>query len=453
MKLSRYIKEFEIDEKNKLIMNTMNGAVDIIEKDIYEKISNGIYDESNKDICDALKIRGYLINNPDDDYKLLKEIMSLKEDVSVATFIICTTYTCNLGCTYCFEPKEVKQSGKVLGVKEVNKIFEAINTIKEERGFDEVSILLYGGEPFLSKTEEIVKYIFKKAEEEGYLVEAITNGTQINQFKSIFVKYKKMIDGLQITLDGIEEIHNNTRKYLSGAGTFRDIEKNIDMCIELGIPIALRINTGKRNVAYVKDFLEFIKDKKWIDDERFTCQFAPVADHYCTNKLPDWMPEHLIMKEIIGQLNEVDLGDNREKVRLGIDMEKRTSLLRCVMNGVKSDMTAPLPCSAACRNYFIFGAEGLIYACPETVGMKKYSIGSYTPILDIDKKKEDFWRRDISNIEKCSNCNIAGICGSGCTWSSIATNGEEFKEAQCNYAMETIDTFFELNREKIKKLI
>ena len=60
---------------------------------------------------------------------------------------------------------------------------------------------------------------------------------------------------------------------------------------------------------------------------------------------------------------------------------------------------------------------------------KEQSIGVFKPDFEIYEEKENVWRRNIINIEKCSNCDVAGVCGGGCTWSAIATNGNNFEEA------------------------
>lgn len=450
MVLSRYVKAFDFGPKEKVIINTVTGAVDLVEKDFYDNLINGEFNDNYKDYYTRLEKRGYLVENYIVDHINLKMLVSKKKDIKFATFIICTTYSCNLGCTYCFEPEEVKESGIILTQEDVDSIFEGIRRIIHERGFEKAFVLLYGGEPFLESTKAIVEYILKKAKENDYLIRAITNGTNLYRFKDILQEYTDRIDGFQITLDGVKEKHNKSRKYKSGKGTFEDIVKNIDLCMDLKIPVALRVNTGKNNVNNILELIHFIKEKKWNLADKFTCQFAPVTDHFCTNQLADWMPEHLLLKEIYEQLDREPDIIKDVNIQFGSDIVKRTSLLKSILTGKKNQVNSALPCSAATRNYFIFGADGFIYACPETVGMIDYSIGSYKPYFAIEKEKERIWERDVSNIEKCSECNLAGVCGGGCIWSAINTNGKEFHEAQCNYAFEVIDTFFNMNLNQFK---
>lgn len=448
MVVCKYIKEFEIDGGRLMIMNTLSGAMDIIDKKIFTDIKEGIFQPENDEIYKRLKHRGYLIEDNEENYKALSKALSRQEKIKFATFIICTTYACNLGCSYCFESKDTKSNKYVLKREDIDLIFNAIEELKVTRGISKVCVLLYGGEPFLNITQDIVQYIFEKAFTFEYKMQAITNGTQLHLFKQLFRKYHDIIRQFQITLDGIEEVHNLTRKYLSGEGSFQDVVKNIDMCLELKIPIVVRINIGKKNIVSVRKLIEFIIQKSWNTYSNFFCQIAPVTDHYCTTLIDEWMPEHEHLRKIYGELREYFENPNQLNIRLGTDIEKRTARLKSVLIKNPNIADSILPCSSGLRNYFVFGTDGLIYACPETVGIKQYSIGTYKPKLVIEDEKERIWKRNVLNIEKCRDCSIAGICGGSCIWSSIATNGENFREPQCNYAQQTVDTFFELNKEK-----
>lgn len=75
--------------------------------------------------------------------------------------------------------------------------------------------------------KKIVQYIFERAKQEGYVIQAISNGTSIVEYKDIFAEYKDIIRNIQITLDGNKEFHDKTRKYHSGAGSFDDIVNGI----------------------------------------------------------------------------------------------------------------------------------------------------------------------------------------------------------------------------------
>lgn len=449
MKLTKYMKQFSIDDKKSLIINSITGAVDIIDNNILKELYSGKLDDPEKNqVIIKLKERGYIVADEKEDYERLKLIVSKQRHMSLATFIICITYKCNLSCSYCFEPSEVKTKNYVLNETDIDKIFVAIKQIMEERGFRYASILLYGGEPFLPSSKSLVAYIMDKAKNNNYVVQAISNGTKIVQYKDILNNYKDIIRNIQITLDGSQKYHDITRKYPSGQGSFSEIVHGIDVCVNIGIPINLRINVGKKNIDGLDELLNYIEDKGWAKSKNFTCQLAPVTDHYCTGAMQDWIPEHIVLEKILS------LFDRHKDIsmKMGTDMEKRVAILKSVLSKQKNRLFTCLPCSAALRNYFIFGAEGLIYACPETVGIEEQSIGKFKPDFQIEKSKENVWKRDISNIDKCSNCEIAGICGSGCTWSAIATNGKMFENPQCNFAKETVETYFQINKQKFNNL-
>lgn len=448
MKLTKYVKEFDIDNNKVIIMNSLTGAVDVISQDILKEIKLGEMCDNNREIYSDLKKRGYLVQNDEEDNQRLNNLVNEFSRMELGTFIICVTYMCNLDCTYCFESKDVKRQKCLLNKTDIDKIFEAIAKLKKERGFSQVSVLLYGGEPFLSNAKETINYIFQRTSEEGYIIQAISNGTCLIDYKELLIRYKDIIRNIQITLDGNKEYHDKTRKYHSGAGSFENIVKGIDVCVDLELGVNLRVNVGKNNIEALDELLYFIEKKNWSNKENFICQLAPITDHYCTGQVEECLPEHIVLE----QLSPILKKHRNVRIRLGTDMEKRISILKNLLLNSKVKTLSFLPCSAALRNYFVFGAEGHIYACPETVGIIEQSIGYFKPDFKIYTDKENIWRRDITNIEKCRKCNIAGICGGGCTWSAIATNGAEFKEARCNYAHETVNKFFDMNYQYFKKI-
>ncbi|MDQ2086411.1 radical SAM protein [Herbivorax sp. ANBcel31] len=452
MVTTRYYIYYKLEENKYILLNTLSGAIDIVEKNIIQYLKNPSKVDINKDFVVALKERGYIISKNEDLDKIKDLIKNAKYKSKTGTFVICPTYMCNLRCKYCFEGIGTRTKSKVLEEKDVDKIFKAIEEVCSEKDIKKPQILLYGGEPFLPSTKDIVSYILKKSRNKGYFVSAISNSTHLYQYKDELNEYKNTIKSIQVTIDGSKNIHNKYRVKVDGSGTFDEITKSVDLLLAIGIRVNLRINTGKNNVKYLSNVLEFIEQKKWNISPLFKCQIAPITDHFCTFNLPNWMPESELLKEIYAAVEDVEKTKEKFHMSLGKDIEIRTSLLRSIWREKKKKVINPQPCAAGKRKYYIFGAEGNIYPCPETVGMEEYAIGRYLPSLKLDQEAEKLWERDITNIDKCRECSIAPICGTGCTWACIATNGKNFKEPVCNFARETIDSYFELNKHKILKL-
>jgi uncharacterized protein len=334
---------------------------------------------------------------------------------------------------------------------DIDKVFEAINKICDSKNIKNAKILLFGGEPFLPSTKDIVHYILEQSANRGYKIGAISNGTNISTFNEDFRKFKNNFNNIQITLDGPKEIHDKLRVKANNGSTFDQIVDNINLLLKIGIHVSLRVNVGKNNVDFIPEILKLIDENQWNKLKNFSCQLAPITDHFCTGCLPNWMPESELLLKIYNLFDDFEEIKKKYKISLGMDLERRTKLINDIFNKktCNKSMPNPSPCSAGARTYYVFGPDGNIYPCTETVGNPKYSIGTFIPELLIDTKKEDPWRRNVTNINKCSECNIAPICGSGCTLSHILTNGINFENPVCNYAHETIENFYKLNKLKV----
>lgn len=459
MKVTRYKLYYKLDDNKYLLINTLTGAIDVVEENVIKyllgmenKSSDLVLDD---DIIVNLQKRGYLIDD-DNDKKLLNRMVNFYEDANnMLSFTICPTYSCNLRCPYCFENKNVKKEEEVLTKDQIDKVFEAIHKIVDKKKVEKKKIQLFGGEPFQDITQKAVRYIFSKAKEIGATVVAITNGTNLELFKDILNENKELIHYLQITLDGPEELHNKSRVYANGEGSFCKITNNIKLLLDMGINVVVRVNIGKKNIKHLPELFDFFEKESWINYDNFVCQLTPITDHRSTGKVANWLPENEILKEINTIFKDIEHMCKKYKVVLGTDMERRIKLIRSIWNktnNVKLSIN-PSACGAGSRIYYVFGADGKIYPCPETVGETEYSIGTFLPEFSIDQKKDRLWKRNVTNISECINCNIAPLCGSSCVWSSIATNGIQFKKPVCNYAKETINDYFNINKNRIANIL
>jgi len=113
-----------------------------------------------------------------------------------------------------------------------------IKTVKEfteKYGKSISSIELFGGEPLLKRTKEMVLRTLDFAGKQKIKVSIITNGVMVKEFIDDLSKFKDTIEMLQITLDGPDFIHNRRRKFYSGKGSFKSIEEGINLLLEKSI--------------------------------------------------------------------------------------------------------------------------------------------------------------------------------------------------------------------------
>ncbi len=453
--VTQYLYRHKIRPDAWLLCNTLTGAVDVADDRIAGMLRPRARIEPSRLTSDelaTLTARGYLLDRRDERERVANWFADFKERMRSLHFIVCPTFTCNLRCPYCYEDLEIRQSRSAVTGSQVDDMFEAMRRFVDERAARDVLLEFFGGEPFLRANRHTVELILERAAHKGWKISGITNGTQIDSYFPIFERHSSLITQIQVTIDGPQEIHDRLRVNANGRGSYETICRNVTGLLERGIPIALRINTGTDNIAHLPRLFSEFEGLGWTQHSTFQCQIAPINDHACTGCVSNYQPEFQLLRQLYSMFDDWEETRDRYHVALGYDMERRTNLLRYALFGKRSpsvrlrDLSG---CSASNQHYVVFGADGRLYACPETVGIPSAAIGRYSPDFDVDRTKWSKWDLNISNTAKCVSCNIAPVCGGACPWHGFNSSSFDAYEPHCNYAQQTIATYLDINRQRI----
>lgn len=297
--LTKYIVIYKMNENKNVLINTLNSAIDVIDNNTRMKIENmmkgekEITCENEPELYQQLKLRGYIYEKENEETEIKNRVITMdtivKDKLKHKGFTICPTMGCNLRCTYCFESEDLHKDFSIMTEQQVEAICEYILEQKVEQekknpNFDKINpmqIKLFGGEPLLKCTKNVVEKILKFSALNNIRVAIITNGTTIPDYIELLEKYKKII-AIQITVDGPEKIHNQRRIKANGMGTFSEICENIELILKLGITIQFRINVDKENIYYLNELEEVIRKRGWGDNPFFIPYASPVLD-FCGN--------------------------------------------------------------------------------------------------------------------------------------------------------------------------
>lgn len=222
-------------------------------------------------VQDKLYDCGFLI---DEDKNELDELQYLFNNSyymnSNFSITLMPTLSCNLKCPYCFE-----NGHHTMGYQE--NYFKALNLFFEKYfiGVNQVHISLFGGEPLLLKKEiydclDKLKVLSKKNKFK-LSTSIITNGTLIDE-KELNLLKKYDCNYFQISIDGNQYTHNQTRIYHNGEPTYRKIIDKIKFLINFMMKqnidkkITLRINLTNQTVKDIEEVLyEFnVEERSYI---------------------------------------------------------------------------------------------------------------------------------------------------------------------------------------------
>ena len=179
----------------------------------------------------------------------LKGVVALMQKPwPVKNFKIFTTLDCNARCFYCYEKGRPRPAMSAQTARDVADYIARVS------GGKEVRLNWFGGEPLFNRP--VIDVITTALMEKGvaYTSGMISNGYL---FDAETVKHARecwKLQKIQITLDGTEPVYNRTKAFVDAAGSaFRRVLGNIDLLLDAGIQVKIRLNVHRGNAA---DLLE-----------------------------------------------------------------------------------------------------------------------------------------------------------------------------------------------------
>lgn len=451
--ITKYILICKIGENKNILVNMLNSAVDIIDdntkkkiEDMQEKIKE-ITQEEEPELYEKLKARGYIYESEEDEIAVRDRIIQMdsivRDKFKHSGFTICPTMGCNLRCTYCFESEDLHKDFSVMTEQQVDSICKYILEKKIEREANNpeinkvnpIQIKLFGGEPLLKCNKRVIKKILHFSYENNIRVAIITNGTTIPDYMTLLEEYKKII-AIQITVDGPERIHDQRRIRADGTGTFREICKNINLILGLGITIQFRINVDKENIYYMNELEDIVKRNGWDKNPLFIPYASPVLD-FCGN-IEGALREH----ELYEILLEEGYYGKKDSFIKRIVSPCIGYVEKFFDESVRIKPWKTSYCEATSGGELCFSPDGLIATCLTYIGKGELSVGKFDEEeVHIDTDKLKLWsERNILRIEKCKKCKFAFLCGGGCPVMALETNGN-IDCCVCSDIAATIQTY------------
>lgn len=418
MKFSRFnvlVDNYPL-EGHYLCLNTMTKAVVVLNQELLDYVQSlqGINElaEIKEEAQDLLKQLMELQMVCHDDRNeidyLYYWLNSQRYDTRSLLVTILTTYRCNLACPYCYE-QGIGLSEKMSEQVQEDTYNWVLKKV-EEQNPKLLKVTFLGGEPTLNS--DAIDYLATKfhdlSVERGFKFNfhLVTNGVLLTTDK-VERWIKLGMNFVQITIDGVKEVHNEMRPFAGGTGSFDIITERVKDILH-NIPdfkIAIRINCNKDNYQRVPELLDYLGTFEGKD--RLFISFGHLVPYYDES----------------GHANKENLFGNDEedgKIEVFLAREARQRGFRV------HDRTFNGPCMTIRRGAFLIDPIGDMYNCWNFVGHKEFVVGSI-----YEENLSDFYTELIGYdvLKDCLECPYVPICLGGCRDKAIVYN----KDAKSKY--------------------
>lgn len=401
------------DSENYFILNLLTGNADILspgEASEVEELKKG-KPVSDSNFFKEFIEKGYISDEASEKGLYRSKYLDFvdsREDDEIQLFYV-PDYSCNFVCEYCYQDQYSNSPSS--NEKEVaDAFFSYISaTFAGKRKY----ITIFGGEPLLPSPARklFIEYFLERAQEAGIDVSIVTNGYALEDYIPLLSKYR--IREIQVTLDGTAEVHNK-RRYLKGGGaTFDRIVNGIDAALNAGMEINLRMVIDAHNIENLPEMARFAISKGWTKSKSFKTQFGRNYElHHCqvsSGRLFDRLSMYETIYEQVREFPEI------------LEFHKPAYSVAKFL-AENGELPDPLFDSCpACKTEWAFDYSGSIYSCTATVGKSGEVLGTFYPVISLNKELVEEWQeRDVTSINECKNCNLQHACGGGC--GSVAKN-------------------------------
>jgi uncharacterized protein len=400
MPLSRYLKIYPDYPGHLILYSTRRASVLRVPARTLRQTEDGTLPEADRE---TLSRYGILV--PDqaaEREELLNRFSEANRRSRRFTAIVVLNLDCNLACGYCFE--EGVRGKRVMSAETADLLVAMIEREHLAKG-RKVSLDFYGGEPLLSV--DLIRSISQRlrnaseAKELSFEFSLVTNGTLLTRTLALELAGLGM-KGVKITLDGPREVHDQSRPFVSGKGSFDTIITNIKEIWDI-TQVQIGGNFTRSNYRGFPRLLDYFLSIGITPGKLQMVQFNQVTGRVGNGEIPDYA-------------SACNCTDEPWLIEATIFL--RDEILR---RGFPTSKPAPAGCMVEFSNDLVVNVDGAIYKCPAFVGREGFSVGDLRGgIVDSGAVyNPDVWKRD-----ECLECAYLPQCFGGCRFLKFLRDGK-----------------------------
>lgn len=439
---TQYIVEHLCDSGKVLLLHMVSGQ--IVEKTketekVLELVKAGKGEEASSRYAEEtriLKDKKFLFGDGDEERAYVNGILeqAYAHNLKSWTFFLHLTYDCNLSCTYC-NYKDIPKERKFMSLEGLEHAFQVMHKVTENEECTDVTVVLFGGEPFLPDNRKVMERFFvsyrefsdwnKRKNIQTNLI-AFSNGVEIGNNRTLLWNNHDILSAVYVTVNGPDFIHNKTRKFPDGEGSYEQAVEGVCRLLEWEIPTWLVTNVNRENMEYLPYIHGLIEEKGWNQSEYFLgCCVSRIKNRF--ERDDSCLPEH----EFLDLVAEMKMSGKLELKYFNFEDMRILKNIMALFHPEAAGTEA-----GGLRNYCIYGcgnrinqytfsADGYIYPCAASAGNLKYAIGQFRLKEEIclaEEPGECWTKKTVLEKNRCRQCKTAFVCGGGCPLESREKN-------------------------------
>jgi uncharacterized protein len=349
------------------------------------------------------------------------------------------TERCNLNCTYCYIPDDLRRSGMQMTTASLLDALERLREYFRSSLPEQFTpqIIFHGAEPLLNRGA-IFAAIERFGDAFSYGIQ--TNATMLTPDDIAFFREHSVSIG--ISLDApMAGIADRTRHTWAGRGVFDEVVSALEL-LE-GYPAYSVICTvTSENMEHQASMVEFLHERK-----------APVC---MLNVVRCTQPRSRMIKPsdtevarhflaALERSHELYKATGRKLVVANF----ANILLSILAPNARRLMCDISPCGGG-RCFFALAPNGDLFPCSEFIGLPEFNGGNIfrdpVPKVLASGAFQKVTGRKVEDIPECADCEIRHFCGSPCPAEAHSVNGGmhrrgsfcEFYKEQARYAFRLI---------------
>ena len=339
-------------------------------------------------------------------------------------FWVHTTNACNLGCSYCYISTLNTSGGMKEAVRQqlAHKFIEAVRS----KGIKHIKLRLAGGEPMgqFAAWKTFIPETARVLAAEGCKFDAafITNLTILNAEILEFSKTHQISYG--VSLDGVGIVHDATRMFRSGAGSFEIVDGNLRKLLAENITVSVNTVVSNQNLAGLPDLTRYLISL----DVPFRYSIVK-GENIDAELLEKYLSEsHAVMA------GAIETGWQFSKRYQFCDLKPNELGFQTCASGFSGGAIYVDGSFKYCHVHF-----GKDAGSPQTI---------FNEELDLVEMIENGGHEEDHKSEDCKKCRYRSVCTSGCPVYRV-----DGKDPQCSLYHRFIPMYYELQAKERLNLL